>query len=348
MTSPAPSPPPLPERALHIHSGDSAAHTLAQSGVPGEQFAWRDPLLEGPTPAVGDDVWLRTRAEYWVENPYIPVNDPDVALRSLEAMEETLARYGEFEEVVLWFDACLYDHAILLHILDWFANRDLGETRLSLVYVGEFPGYERFNGLGELTPDNLASLVPSRRSVNAAQFALAQEAWAAYRSDDPRDVERLVARDLSALPYLEAALRRHLERFPAADNGLNRLQRAALTALIEGPRTFAPLFVELSGQENPVFCGDTYVAGELHRLQESVDPAIRIEGLTNPPVEWTIHLTELGRRLVAGETDWVERNSIDRWLGGVHLHGEIGIWRWDRVRQRLVRHPDPEDAGVGN
>ena len=39
-------------------------------------------------------------------------------------------------------------------------------------------------------------------------------------------------------------------------------------------------------------------------------------------------LTALGRRIVAGDADWLEHRRIDRWIGGVRLHGD-SIARWD-------------------
>jgi hypothetical protein len=44
-----------------------------------------------------------------------------------------------------------------------------------------------------------------------------------------------------------------------------------------------------------------------------------------------------GEAVLAGEADAVELNGIDRWFGGVHLHGADAAWRWDRAERRLVR-----------
>ena len=43
---------------------------------------------------------------------------------------------------------------------------------MSLICIDRFPGVERFIGLGQLDPAQLASLYPSRRQVTAEQFAL--------------------------------------------------------------------------------------------------------------------------------------------------------------------------------
>ena len=42
-----------------------------------------------------------------------------------------------------------------------------------------------------------------------------------------------------------------------------------------------------------------------------------------------LELTELGRSVLKGETDFVVLNGIDLWLGGVQLHGQNNLWRWN-------------------
>jgi len=32
----------------------------------------------------------------------------------------------------------------------------------------------------------------------------------------------------------------------------------------------------------------------------------------------------------------VALNGIDRWVGGVHLHGEAARWRWDEGTESIV------------
>lgn len=42
-----------------------------------------------------------------------------------------------------------------------------------------------------------------------------------------------------------------------------------------------------------------------------------------------LRLTGTGARVLAGEEDHVALNGIDRWIGGVHLHGHRVAWRFD-------------------
>ena len=43
-----------------------------------------------------------------------------------------------------------------------------------------------------------------------------------------------------------------------------------------------------------------------------------------------------GFRTLAADADHVELNGIDRWVGGVHLHGEATPWRWDEAAETVT------------
>ena len=47
-------------------------------------------------------------------------------------------------------------------------------------------------------------------------------------------------------------------------------------------------------------------------------------------------ITQLGRDVVAGDTDWLSVRPIDTWLGGIRLLAGRPLWRWDAARGRLV------------
>src|SRR5882672_3824576 len=103
---------------LHIHNGDSSANTLRQSTIQGEQFAFRDALIGGPTPngvSVAD--WRRLRSDHLSES--YGVNRAECKLGLLR-QEQTLSSYASHDEVVLWFEHDLFCQINLLYLLDWF------------------------------------------------------------------------------------------------------------------------------------------------------------------------------------------------------------------------------------
>jgi len=331
-------------KMLHVFCNEYCAENLKERGVRGEVIVWSDPLAEGPTPeGLTSEEFRKVRAKYLADSSR-GVYSLDGCLRKLTDEDAALARYAEHDEVVLWFDACLFDQTILIRQLDYFARQDMGKIKLSLICIGEFPGLGKLHGLGELTGDQLASLLGERHEVTAAELQTAQKAWAAFCSPDPTDIETLLEEsDLAALPYLEDALIRHLQKIPSVKNGLSRLENEALAAIDSGVNKLGPIFGEVNDMERPAFFSDTTLWAI---LQEMADCGLlRVDGpgplptdnRTEPLSSWTVHITETGKEVLDGNEDRIDLCGIDRWLGGVHLTGEHG-WRRDEKNRRLLEY----------
>jgi len=323
-------------RFLHIHCGDSSAGVLRNSSAPGDVLVWREIYTEGPVPGgLPEDEWRRVRAEFLATFGL----DRDGVLQGTNERYRRLAEAGVYEEVVLWFDACMFDQTIMIHLIDRLGGLNLGATKKSLICISHC-------GLGELDPEAMAALLDERREITSAQVELAGAAWGAFTSADPREIEALLAQDCSALPFLGDALWRHLEQFPSVRNGLNRLQNQALEVVASGASKLGPIFTQVSDREEQAFFGDTTLWNCLDKLTRGAAPLLRIEGpgpIVRPMDEglkdinrWHVTVADVGREVLAGKQDWVRLNGIDRWLGGVHLHGPETEWRWDEQERRLA------------
>jgi hypothetical protein len=323
-------------RMLHVTNGDSAAGSLRLSGITGDVSITADVLHEGPTPGgLPPERWRKVRARYLAESGY---DDYDSCLANLTRWDHTLEDYRSYDEVILWFEHDLFDQLLLIRALDGFAGRNLGGTELSLICIGEFPEVVPFHGLGQLTPQQMATLPPKRQRVYEGQKLLARDAWRAFCSPDPSGLAALLGRDTSPLPFLAGALRRHLEEFPAVPDGLSRSERQILRALHQGAGTFEEVFRATQGMEERVYMGDASFDRILRELAAPPRPLLRLEpGAAGSLRPLRLSLTPTGREVLAGRDDWVRIRGIDRWLGGVHLQGVEASWRWDLETCRLVR-----------
>jgi hypothetical protein len=323
-------------RLLHITNGSIAADRIQRSGVPGKVALSADVLHEGPTPAgLAPERWRKVRARYLAACGY---GGYEECLADLNEWDRAVEESRTYDEVILWFEHDLFDQLQLIRLLDGFAARDLGPTKLSLICIGAFPGVEPFHGLGQLTPEQMGSLLETRRPVSKDQLVLARHAWRAFCAPEPIGLEVALRRDTAALPFLAAALHRHLEEFPSTRNGLPRTEHQALAALeaAGGTATFDALFRTAQGTEERPFLGDSSF---LHRLVDlSTDPRrlVRLERAGSGPRAQRVTLTSTGQDVLTGRDDWVRIHGIDRWLGGVHLHGREAQWRWDPDHGRLV------------
>src|SRR5438093_4973549 len=205
---------------LHITDGESVAGTLRESGIPGVVSIYGDLMFEGPAPAGLDaETWRETRARFMADTGLRQTLEE--ARQYLKACEDTLTAFSQHEEVVIWLSHTLSNQLILIKVLDWFSRRDLGAVKLSLICVGNYPGMDRFVGLGQLHANQLVSLADTRLPVDETQYRTARAAWNAFTSPEPTEIERFIANGTSALPFIAAAMRRHLEQLPSADNALS-------------------------------------------------------------------------------------------------------------------------------
>lgn len=328
---------------LHIHNGDSTADTAKQTSLPGEHFAFRESLVTGPSPfGLSGSKWRSVRAAHLSASYGEDLNECE---QSLLRQEEKLASFSDHEEVVLWFEHDLFCQLHLIYLLDWFSQCDLGNTKLSLICIGEFPGKEDFRGLGELNPEQLTSLFPARQPVTSAQLNLAASTWRAFRSPYATAIEHILRTDTSALPFLDAALRAQLERFPSTKNGLGLVENRALQRIAQGVDGFIHLFRSFVSLEPGYGFGDAQFWLALQRLVTASEPLLTISGIAGEPEDLKLtpeivsgarfQLTDFGESVRKGEADFVSRNGIDLWLGGVHLEDVNNLYRWNEETRAL-------------
>ena len=326
---------------LHIHNGDSAAGTARKSNIPGEHLAWREALVCGPAPGnLSIDEFRLIRAQHLTDAYGANLERTEQELR---AQEETLARFSDHDEVVLWFEHDLFCQVQLIYLLDRFAQNELGQTRLSLICINELPGVEGFRGFGELTGEQLVALFPQRQEVTQPQLELGSKAWQAYSAAQAAGLIALVDSDKSALPFLKGALIKHLQRFPSTDNGLGRIESVGLELIAKGDRNFRSLFPAFSTREPEYGFGDSQFYLELKRLVDAATPVLRLSVDGNAAATdqaqmllSSFEISEYGKAVLAGDEDFVRSNGIDLWLGGVHLEGNEALWRWDEQAQELL------------
>jgi redox-sensitive transcriptional activator SoxR len=328
---------------LHVTNGESAGNTLRATSLGGAVLPWNDVLHEGPVPAVPRRELLDVRAAFlsgcgWGRRGAIR--------SSLERRDRQLTgALSDGVQVVLWFEHDLYDQ---LQLIDALALVDEAGALPELIVVSSFPGRPSFRGLGELSPDELETLWPSRRLATSETLAAACDAWEAFREPDPVALSAF-ADDVGPLGLLRAALLRLLEELPAAGDGLSGTERRALEAIAVGASTPATAFAAAQELEEASFLGDAWffralveLGGGDVRLVEGDDgrplPAPPPLGDGRRFGSIRLRLTGAGESVLRGESDRVELLGLDRWLGGTHLTAQ-NAWRWDRVERRVLGPP---------
>ena len=312
---------------LHVLNGDATGGTLRLTDIPGDTTAWADVLHDGPT-RVGltPAEWRAMRARYGATRGFGTAEELELLLAEWEA---PLERWRDYDEIVFWFEHDLFDQALLIRHLHWLAQ-SADPSRFRLICIGSFPGHPTFAGLGELNPEELATLFPTRQPISEAEIQTGEQLWEAFCGADPRPLADMVLRtNTSALPFAAGALRRHLEDFPDAGNGLSRTERQLLTAVEQGAADATGIFLATQRMEERPYLGDLLMWAILRTLVDARTPLLSHEGefREGRSPSGKFRLTEAGQAVLSGAADHIALNGIDRWLGGVHLTD--GRWRWN-------------------
>jgi RNA polymerase sigma factor (sigma-70 family) len=327
---------PIMRKLVHVCNGHSTVRLLQQGGVPGLFRLWCDPLLLGPCPPLWGEPWRQLRLGFLTGRgtpPGAPAPGEEVWDDELQGL---LAGPGDLDEMVLWYEHDLYDQLLLIRLLAVVAQQGGRRLPLSLVCIGEHPAVPAFMGLGQLTPDQLASLFETRAELSEEMIALGRDAWAAYTDPDPRTLTTFLERDLSLLPFLDRALRRHLEEYPGLDDGLSRTERHLLRLVEGGVTDAAVVWHRLHAAEDCHYVADSWFLDILERLASPPAPVLTIAG-PRSTLQCVLSITSLGEQILRGGRDWLEEAGIDRWLGGVHLTHAATAWRWDPSTRQLHR-----------
>jgi Domain of unknown function (DUF1835) len=270
---------------LHITNGDCAGDSLAKTAIPGEVLVWRNMLYHGPrNPGWPDDHTLDARAQFLEQVTGGGLARKQV-LDTLKSQYRKLAAAADNERIVLWFDACLFDQSMLVHILACLLHQSI--LNAELLCVDTFPGIVPFNGLGQLQPSQLASLYDQRCPVTDAQLQFAKLVDMAFASQDLTLLDEISHRADAPLPWIPAAVTRWLQEQPDPTTGLGRLERLALDTIRGGCEAPSEIFSSVAAADTPPqFWGDITLWAKINALADRTPPLVRIEGPAERLPQW--------------------------------------------------------------
>lgn len=323
-------------RTLHVLCGDALRKPLNEAGFRGDHYVNRYPYLIGPV-RDGPDC-LRERARFIVDS-YFDSQDPAAEylaqVHVLEDRERELLASADYDRVVLWFEHDRDDQLTLIRLLGHYAIHPR-PPHLELVNIGDFPGARRFRGLGELPPEALRMLWTIRKPVSPPQLQLGLNAWRALANPDPRPLAAIMRGGTPALPFLAAALHRHLRELPSSATGLSLTEQMALTLLAEETRNLNDVVWKIMFGRDPLPGeGDRNVLRRVLDMEVATapvytrKPGLASDGKPRPPWSDALAITELGRAVLAGKVDFRSLNPRPRWVGGVEVGAGNVDWRWD-------------------
>jgi hypothetical protein len=275
-------------------------------------------------------------------------------LENLARGEERLHHTAEdYDRIVLWAEHDIWDQLFLARMLAHYAKAKWPRV-LELITVDEFPGGERFIGLGQLPAEALRLLWSTRKAVTSLQLALGEEVWAAVASDNPQHLAALARSGTPALPIMAPALHRHLRELPSVENGLGRTEHLLLQILSEGSTTLNRVLLMLTTGD-PLSRSDKRTAertrdslrwigdlGMLHVVNEMLKAEVPPLARTppSPGERWfrqQLTITDAGLAVLRAERDWHSLKPPERWVGGVHIQPGLRGWRWNEAKREAAQ-----------
>jgi hypothetical protein len=305
---------------LHVTNGDAMIPEIESVAPDDPVLPWRDILHEGPVPGGIPDELLRSeRAAFLARAGW---GDGVTLLELFERRDQKLLRAAAERDLWLWFEDDLYDQLQLLQILDLLGRQRPADDSQRLLEVSRGPERE----------------VTGERIVDGAARRAAREAWAAFRSSDPR---KWTSVDPPQLPDVGPAFGRLVQELPWTRDGLSRTERTALAAVVDGADNPIEMFRALQAAEERPFMGDYWAWLALHRLGTGEHPLVDAAIAPSPEITHefaiqTYEVTDVGHDVLAARADHAELNGVDRWVGGVHLEGRRPAWRWDPVAGEVL------------
>lgn len=198
-------------KTLHILNGDSTWSKFKDSSLTGDVIVWREVLSEGPLDATLPYPQFFELRSKWIAAAFNAQN-ADYQQKVITEFEK-IRLADSYEEIVLWFEFDLHCQINLLFLLDYFWKNPTKAT-LSLICPSAHPNHPDFRGIGQLTPEELAGLFPSRILLKPETLAFASNVWEAYCSQQTDILKNFLDKDFGQLTLLKPALQAHLDRIP--------------------------------------------------------------------------------------------------------------------------------------
>ena len=326
-------------KTLHVRCGSDIQLTLVEAGFTGGFLEHALPYCQGPATRGPDRHELMAR---FLVDAYPEARGGLVYERELAGLprgEELLDRSAHnYERVVIWMEHDSWDQLVLARLLSHYAEAQRPRA-LELITLNEFPGGERFRGLGQLPPEALRLLWPTRKPVTSEELALGHGAWLAITSDDPRDLLALAHSGMPALPIMAPALRRHLRELPALENGLSLTEQILLQTLSERSMVLGRVMWEMIQWREPLpWMTDLGLLHVVNDMLKASEPVI-VRTPPEPGQRWfaqRLAVTDLGLSVLRGARDWHSLNPPPRWVGGTRIAPGRPGWRWDQANGTVV------------
>ncbi|MBL4877025.1 MAG: DUF1835 domain-containing protein [Cohaesibacteraceae bacterium] len=317
---------------VHIRCGSDIQQGLQLAGLHGKFIEYCDPVCQGP---VRDPYDIRQRQQFIKTLGQGAVGPPPLG-SDQSRLEQSLL----VDRIVIWSEHDPYDVFVLARLCNYFSSC-ISLPRLELIFADTFPGIERFNGLGQLSPTGLRLLwEQARQEVTPKFLSVGRRVWQSICNSDPTELSKLANSSIKDMQPFTRAVMRYIQEYPWVGDGLTLTERLALGAINAGATTPGEVFRDLVVAREPlVFIGDVMFWPIIRRLAGSSCPFVDIHR-PEPGMPWfktSVELTRAGEQILdPSEPNSSWKRPGEYWQGGVRID-ENCPWRYQLETTSLIK-----------
>lgn len=314
----------ITDNGIHIIRGLPAAGCFRQAyQITDRLLVHEDVLSCGPLLQCSDlQEWTNIRTKF-LRNLF--KDWPDMILTGSEiALLNNVNLLNDFEHIYVWVSTGLEDQLLILFVIYLIELIGSNPEKIRVVQYESHPsGNFLISSMGQLSPEQM-SVHPAPTLLTQTHIKAYQKAWAALTSDSPSQLAQLVTSSRQPNKHTIKALQYMLRRYPYSDTGLNFWDYQLLANVQKhGPSVSRVIGYTLASdliEEDSV--GDLYLFSRLNKLSsnEIAEPLFTLSGTqTSSFSSSEVTLTNFGKAVLSGEVSSYPTNTIDYWVGGVHL-----------------------------
>ena len=240
-------------------NGEGTAYGFRKSGLSDDLVIWNEALVEGPVSSpLFSDGFFKARRDFF-RSEFVDQYDT-VFLGEFRKLLEVKDR-----PLILWFEHDLFCQVNLIALLSWIWGNHRGPV--SLISINKHPNHPFFQGLGQLSPTELADLYPDRLDIPGEVAQFADQIWKSYSGPDPIQLFKLIFEEdhPQELPFLKSSFTEHFRRFPSAESGLNQVQEQILS-MAKQTNSLKTIMRSLFEENSNLGYGDLQYLNEIERL----------------------------------------------------------------------------------
>lgn len=200
---------------LHVLNGDSTKNKFDNSGIAGDIMVWREVLVQGPLfYQVDSELFWDMRSQF-IEKAF----DSNLhEYRKKVILEFQKLNKFAGSEIVLWFEYDVFCQINMIALLSHLLRKKA--VTISLVCVGDYPGFESKVGLGQIPTADYPDLFKNRQKLEKVDLVLGDRAWMYYCGKEFSKFSQIQSKNLT---YLSEALKASEDLF-RKDQELSKLE----------------------------------------------------------------------------------------------------------------------------